>query len=197
MAIIMNSYKRAIISVSDKEGLLEFAQGLSKLGIELIATEGTVKYLGEHGIVAGKITEYTGQKEILGGRVKTLHPKIFAPLLATDEQTEELKNLGLERIDMVVVNLYPFEATIARQGTTYEEAMENVDIGGVTLIRAAAKNAKRVSVITNKEQYPAILEELKSRNGSLSRETLQKLAIAAFKCTADYDTAVHNYLLSR
>ncbi len=193
----MTSYKRALISVSDKDGLLEFAQGLLKIGIELIATEGTVKYLGEHGIVAGKISEYTGQKEILGGRVKTLHPKIFASILATDRQTGELTSLGLDRIDMVVVNLYPFEATISHQSTTYEEAMENVDIGGVTLIRAAAKNAKHVAIITNKVQYPAILEELKSRNGSLSQETLQKLAIAAFKRTADYDTAVYNYLLSK
>jgi len=186
--------RRAIVSVADKEGILEFARGLAALGIEIRASDGTAKYLEENGIKAGTISDFTGQKEILGGRVKTLHPKIFASILATRRQEPELKDIGWETTDMVVVDLYPFEKTISRQGATYEDAMENVDIGGVSLIRAAAKNADRVAVLIAKEQYPTVLDEMKRNAGRLSDETLKNLAIAAFEYTSGYDTAIFNYL---
>ena len=186
--------RKAVISVSDKEGILEFAKGLTSLGIELLATEGTVNYLAQKGIKAETVSAYTGQKEILGGRVKTLHPKIFAPILATRQQETELKSLGLSPFDMVIVNLYPFEATIAKPGITFEEAMENIDIGGVSLIRAAAKNADRVAIITGKHQYQTILDELKKNEGKIGDETLHRLAVAAFEYTSAYDTAIYNYL---
>jgi len=189
--------RKAVISVWDKEGILDFARGLTALGIELISSEGTAKHLADNGVTAGRIAEYTGQKEILGGRVKTLHPSIFAPILATDDQQDELRSLGLVPFDLVVVNLYPFEGTIARPGVTYEEAMENVDIGGVSLIRAAAKNSKRVAVVTNRAQYGPILKELESSGGSLGDQTLQDLALVAFEYTSGYDSAVYNYLCGR
>ncbi len=193
----MISVRKAIISVADKEGILEFAKTIAGLGVEIRASDGTAKFLKENGVKAGTVSEYTGQKEVLGGRVKTLHPKIFASILATSEQLPELKSLGWDPIDMVVVNLYPFQATVARSGTTYQEAMENVDVGGVSLIRASAKNAERVAVITDKSQYALVLDEMKKYGGKVSEETAGKLAIAAFKYTSSYDAAIHDYLVKR
>jgi phosphoribosylaminoimidazolecarboxamide formyltransferase/IMP cyclohydrolase len=190
----MIEVRRAIVSVADKEGILEFARGLVSLGIEIRASDGTAKYLAENGVKAGTISEYTGQREVLGGRVKTLHPKIFASILATKQQEPELRGLGWDATDMVAVNLYPFEDTISRQGATFEEAMENIDIGGVSLIRAAAKNADRVAVLVDKDQYTPIIEEMKRTGGKLGDVTLRKLAIAAFEYTSGYDTAIFNYL---
>ena len=132
---------RALVSVSDKEGLTEFARGLRDLGFELIATDGTAKLLKEAGLAATTVSDYTGLREGLGGRVKTLHPRIFAGILAPTGNEKDLKDLGAVPIDVVVVNLYPFEATVVKPGVGLEEAIENIDIGGVSLIRAAAKNA--------------------------------------------------------
>ena len=193
----MISVRKAIISVSDKEGIMEFARGLDELGVEIMASDGTARYLRENGIKAGNISEYTGQKEVLGGRVKTLHPKIFASILATSKQLPELKSLGWNPIDLVVVNLYPFEATIARPGTTFQEAMENVDIGGVSLIRASAKNADRVAILTDKSQYTQVLDEMRKSGGKIGEDLANKLALAAFKYTSSYDTAIYGYLMKR
>jgi len=193
----MIQVRKAIVSVADKGGILEFAQGMASLGIEIHASDGTAKYLGENGIKVGTISDYTGQKEVLGGRVKTLHPKIFASILATRHQEPELKSLGWDATDLVVVNLYPFEETVSRPNATFEDAMENIDIGGVSLIRAAAKNAGRVAVLVDKAQYAAVLEEMKRSGGRLSDETSRKLAIAAFEYTSGYDTAIFNYLWKR
>ncbi len=193
----MMTVRKAIISVADKDGILEFAKGLTSLGVEIKGSDGTAKYLGENGVKASRISDYTGQREVLGGRVKTLHPKIFASILATKAQLPELQSLGWDPTDMVVVNLYPFEATIARQGTTYQEAMENVDIGGVSLIRAAAKNAERVAVLVSKDQYPVVLEEMKKNGCNLGAETRDRLALSAFRYTSAYDAAIRDYLGKR
>lgn len=189
--------RKAIISVADKDGILEFAKGLVSMGVEIRGSDGTAKYLDENGVKTGRVSDYTGQKEVLGGRVKTLHPKIFASILATEAQLPELKSLGWDSTDMVVVNLYPFEATIARKGTTFQEAMENVDIGGVSLIRAAAKNAERVAVLVNRSQYPVVLEEMRKNGGMIGTETRDRLALAAFSYTSAYDAAIRDYLGKR
>src|SRR2546425_2841168 len=135
--------RRAILSVSDKTGIVEFSKGLVSLGYEILATDGTAKALRSGGVPARSVSEYTGQPEVLGGRVKTLHPKIFAGILAVEGSEAELAQYGIEPVDLVVANLYPFEETISKAGVTHAEAVENIDIGGGSLIRAAAKNAER------------------------------------------------------
>jgi phosphoribosylaminoimidazolecarboxamide formyltransferase/IMP cyclohydrolase len=184
----------AILSVHNKTGLIEFAKGLADLGWTLLASGGTAKLLRENGISVAEVADYTGSPEILGGRVKTLHPAIHGGLLArpTGEDHEQLLNLGWDYIDLVAVNLYPFEETIARPDVTYADAIENIDIGGVTLIRAAAKNHERVTLVCDPFDYDAVLEEL--RNGGISEKTRAKLAIKGFASTAHYDTAIHEYL---
>ena len=191
------SISKAIVSVSDKDGILEFASGLEKMGVKILASDGTARFLKEKGIEAESISDYTGQEEVLGGRVKTLHPKVFASILATTRQLPELKRLGWEPIDMVVVNLYPFESTIAKPGTTFQEAMENVDIGGVSLIRASAKNSERVAVITDKTQYAQVLDEMMRNGGCIGDDVRNSLALAAFKYTSSYDSAIYRYLNKR
>ena len=193
----MISISKAIVSVSDKDGILEFASGLEKMGVKILASDGTARFLKEKGIEAESISDYTGQEEVLGGRVKTLHPKVFASILATTRQLPELKRLGWEPIDMVVVNLYPFESTIAKPGTTFQEAMENVDIGGVSLIRASAKNSERVAVITDKTQYAQVLDEMMRNGGCIGDDVRNSLALAAFKYTSSYDSAIYRYLNKR
>jgi phosphoribosylaminoimidazolecarboxamide formyltransferase / IMP cyclohydrolase len=184
----------AILSVHDKTGLIEFAKGLANLGWTLLASGGTAKLLRENGISVAEVADYTGSPEILGGRVKTLHPAIHGGLLArpTDEDRGQLLNLGWDYIDLVAVNLYPFEKTVAQSDVTYADAIENIDIGGVTLIRAAAKNHERVTLVCEPSDYDAVLGEL--RNGGISEKTRAKLAIKGFESTAHYDTAIHNYL---
>ena len=184
----------AILSVHNKTGLVEFAKGLADLGWTLLASGGTAKLLREKGITVTEVADYTGSPEILGGRVKTLHPAIHGGLLArpTDEDHGQLLNLGWDYIDLVAVNLYPFEETIARTDVTYADAIENIDIGGVTLIRAAAKNHERVTLVCEPADYDAILDEL--RNGGISEKTRAKLAIKGFASTANYDKAIHEYL---
>ena len=184
----------AILSVHNKTGLIEFAQSLASLGWTLLASGGTAKMLREQNISVTEVADYTKSPEILGGRVKTLHPAIHGGLLArpTDEDHQQLLNLGWDYIDLVAVNLYPFEATVAKPDVTYADAIENIDIGGVTLIRAAAKNHERVTLVCDPSDYAAVLDEL--RAGGISAKTRTKLSIKGFASTAHYDTAIHNYL---
>ena len=184
----------AILSVHDKTGLVDFAKGLVDLGWTLLASGGTAKLLRENDLTVTEVADYTQSPEILGGRVKTLHPAIHGGLLArpTDGDHEQLLNLGWDYIDLVAVNLYPFEATIARPNVTYTDAIENIDIGGVTLIRAADKNHERVTLVCDPADYDSVLAEL--RSGGVSAEASKKLAIKGFASTAHYDTAIHAYL---
>src|SRR3989442_1658076 len=154
--------RRAILSVSDKHGIVDLAKGLVALGYELIATDGTAKTLRADGVPVRSVSEYTGQPEVLGGRVKTLHPKIFAAILAVEGSEPELARYGIEPVDLVVANLYPFEETIAKPNVSHAEAVENIDVGGVSLIRAAAKNADRVTVVVRPSRYPDVLRALKA-----------------------------------
>jgi len=185
---------KVILSVHDKTGIIEFAQTLASLGWTLLASGGTAKLLREKGISVTEVADYTKSPEILGGRVKTLHPAIHGGLLArpTDADHQQLLNLGWDYIDLVAVNLYPFEETIAKPNVTYADAIENIDIGGVTLIRAAAKNHERVTLICDPSDYNSVLEEI--RSGGISEGTRRKLAVKGFASTAHYDTAIHAYL---
>ncbi|MBC8334823.1 MAG: hypothetical protein H8E29_06125 [Anaerolineales bacterium] len=186
----------AILSVYDKTGLIDFAKGLIDLGWSLLASGGTSRLLRENGFSVTDVADYTKTPEILGGRVKTLHPAIHGGLLArsTDADHRQLLELGWDYIDLVAVNLYPFEKTIAKPDMTYADAIENIDIGGVTLIRAAAKNHERVTLLCDPADYPSILEEL--RSGGISSETRKELSIKGFASTMRYDTAIYNYLCS-
>jgi phosphoribosylaminoimidazolecarboxamide formyltransferase/IMP cyclohydrolase len=184
----------AVLSVHNKTGLVEFARGLAGLGWTLLASGGTAKLLRENNVSVTEVADYTKSPEILGGRVKTLHPAIHGGLLArpTDEDHGQLLELGWDYIDLVAVNLYPFEETVAKQNVTYADAIENIDIGGVTLIRAAAKNHERVTLVCDPSDYNTVLDEL--RNGGISEKMRAKLAIKGFASTAHYDTAIHDYL---
>lgn len=190
---------RALLSVSDREGIVELARGLSDAGIELFATEGTRAHLVENGLEGVRpASDLTDTTEILGGRVKTLHPGIFAPLLARRDKPEHLAELaaqGLEPIDMVVVNLYPFAQTVRDPVTTLDQALEQIDIGGVALLRAAAKNFPGVAAVSSPTQYALVLRDVKSR-GSVSPETRHKLAAEAFAAIASYDAQIASYINS-
>jgi phosphoribosylaminoimidazolecarboxamide formyltransferase/IMP cyclohydrolase len=188
---------RALLSVSNKEGLVEFAQGLAELGVELIATGGTARTLAEAGLAVRPIEDVTGFPEILDGRVKTLHPAVHGGILARREQAHlaELEAQGITPIDLVAVNLYPFAETVAKPGTTLAEAVEQIDIGGVALLRAAAKNFAHVAVLSDPADYATILAELREQ-GDLSVATRQHLALKAFRHTASYDAAISRYLTS-
>ena len=187
----------AILSVHNKTGLVEFAKGLAELGWTLLASGGTAKLLRECNLSVTEVAEYTKSPELLGGRVKTLHPAVHGGLLArpTAEDHQQLLDHGWDYIDLVAVNLYPFEETVARPNVTYADAIENIDIGGVTLIRAAAKNHERVTLICDPSDYQAVLEEL--RNGGISTKTRARLAIKGFAATANYDTAIRDYLMKQ
>ncbi len=184
----------AILSVHNKTGLVEFANALCDLGWTLLASGGTAKLLRDNNIPVTEVADYTKSPEILGGRVKTLHPAVHGGLLArpTEEDHQQLIDLGWDYIDLVAVNLYPFEETIAKPNVTYADAIENIDIGGVTLIRAAAKNHERVTLVCDPSDYDAVLNEL--RDGGISEKMRTKLAIKGFASTAHYDTAIHDYL---
>ncbi|WP_406676861.1 bifunctional phosphoribosylaminoimidazolecarboxamide formyltransferase/IMP cyclohydrolase [Moorella sp. ACPs] len=187
--------KRALLSVSDKTGLVDLARGLVELGWELISTGGTARTLTAAGLPVTEVAAVTGFPEILDGRVKTLHPKIHGGILArpTPEHLEQLREQGIQPIDLVVVNLYPFRETIARPGVTPEEAIENIDIGGPAMVRAAAKNHERVAVVVDPASYSEVLAELREK-GNLSPATRRRLAAAAFAHTAAYDAAIAAYL---
>src|ERR1700682_291052 len=185
--------RRALISVSDKTGLVDFARELQRFGVEIISTGGTAKTLRDAGLEVRDVSDVTGFPEMMDGRVKTLHPRIHGALLAlrnNPEHAAAMKEHSIEPIDMVVANLYPFEQTISRGGVTLEEAIEQIDIGGPAMIRSAAKNWKDVTVIVSTDNYQPITDELKRHNGSLSRTTRFKLARKAFSRTASYDMTI-------
>jgi phosphoribosylaminoimidazolecarboxamide formyltransferase/IMP cyclohydrolase len=191
--------KRVLISISDKGGLVDFSKGLSKLGFNILSTGGTAKTLESAGIKIKKVSDVTGFPEMLDGRVKTLHPIIHAGILArrnVKKHMDTLKKHNIETIDMLVCNLYPFEVTIKKPKVGIEEVIENIDIGGPTLIRAAAKNYKDVIVVTNKNQYNNVLKTLESK-GDLSLREREKLALDAFTHTAQYDSIISNYLRNK
>src|SRR5512138_2115276 len=193
----MATIQRALLSVSDKTGLVPFAQSLVAAGVELISTGGTARAIREAGLPVKDISAHTGFPEMMDGRVKTLHPKIHGGILARRDvpaHLEALERHGIPPIDLVVVALYPFEATIARAGVTRAEAVEQIDIGGPTMIRAAAKNHEAVAVVTDPSQYAEVLAELERSGGALSRDTCARLAAEAFARTARYDAAIAAYL---
>jgi phosphoribosylaminoimidazolecarboxamide formyltransferase/IMP cyclohydrolase len=192
--------RRALLSVSDKRGLAEFARGLAELGVEIVSTGGTARELSEDGLHVRAIEDYTGFPEMLDGRVKTLNPRIYAGLLAVRDNPDHVGTLNeheIEPIDLVCVNLYPFERTASRRGVPEEEVMENIDIGGPTLIRAAAKNHQFAAVVVSPEAYDAVLEELRQSEGRLSDRTRESLATEAFAYTARYDGAISRWFAER
>jgi len=192
--------ERALISVSDKTGVLEFAKGLREFNIEILSTGGTAKMLAEHGIQVTEVADYTGFPEMLDGRVKTLHPKIHGGILARrdlSEHAEAVRAADIGYIDLVVVNLYPFSQTVAKPDCTLPEAIENIDIGGPTMVRSAAKNYQHVAVVTDPADYASVLAELKANHGSVSTASCYNLARKAFSHTAEYDSAISNYLTAR
>ena len=193
----MPKIRRALISVYDKEGIVAFARGLAELGVEIMSSGGTARLIRESGINVIEVSAYTGFPEMMDGRVKTLHPKVHGGLLALRDNTthiRQMKEHGILPIDMVVVNLYPFERTVAKEGVTMEEAVENIDIGGPSMIRSAAKNYKHVAVIVDPDQYAPVLEEMKKNDGRISESKTLELAVQAFRLTARYDGAISGFL---
>ncbi|NLC53019.1 MAG: bifunctional phosphoribosylaminoimidazolecarboxamide formyltransferase/IMP cyclohydrolase, partial [Firmicutes bacterium] len=193
------SKKLALLSVSDKTGLVEFARGLVEQGFTLISTGGTQRALAEAGLPVQGVADLTGFPEILDGRVKTLHPKIHGGLLARrelEEHRRQMEEHGILPFEVVAVNLYPFAATVAKAGVTLEEAIENIDIGGPTMVRAAAKNHHHVAVVVNPNRYPALLQEL-ADSGAVSAETRFSLAVEAFNHTAHYDALIAQWLAAQ
>jgi phosphoribosylaminoimidazolecarboxamide formyltransferase/IMP cyclohydrolase len=195
----MNTIRRALISVTDKKGIIEFARGLKGFNVAIVSTGGTAAQLRASGIDVIDVSDYTGFPEMMDGRLKTLHPKIHGGLLALRDNEAHMKAARehhIDMIDMVVVNLYRFEDTVAKKDCTLDDAIENIDIGGPTMLRAAAKNYRHVSVITDPADYPAVLEEMKKTGGKISDNTNFALAAKVFRLTARYDGAISNYLSS-
>lgn len=191
----MTKVKRALVSVSDKTGIVEFCQQLNRLGISILSTGGTASLLAENHIDVIEVSDYTGFPEIMDGRVKTLHPRVHGALLGRRGQDDAvMAELGIEPIDLVVVNLYPFEATVSKPDCSLAEAIENIDIGGPAMLRSAAKNHAWVGVVVDARDYPSIIEELEANNGALSDATRFYLAQKVFAHTANYDANVSNYL---
>jgi phosphoribosylaminoimidazolecarboxamide formyltransferase/IMP cyclohydrolase len=192
--------QRALLSVSDKRGIVDFARGLAELGVEIVSTGGTAAALTEAGLEVRAIGDYTGFPEIMDGRVKTLHPKLYAGLLAVRDNEEHLAQAdeqNIEFVDLVCVNLYPFERTAAKRGVGEAEVIENIDIGGPTMLRAAAKNHAYAAVVVKPESYDAVLEELRDAGGTLSMPTRESLAAEAFAYTARYDTAIARWFAEK
>ncbi len=193
----MAKIKRALISVSDKTGIVELASELAKFGVEILSTGGTARLMRDAGLTVKDVSEFTGFPEMLDGRVKTLHPKVHGGLLGLRDNPEHVATMaehGIEPIDMVVVNLYPFEATVANPDCTLEDAIENIDIGGPTMLRSAAKNNRSVTVLVDPADYGAVLEEMKASGGAVSAETNFRLAVKVYQHTAAYDAAISNWL---
>ena len=189
--------KRALVSLSDKTGAVQLGQTLHAMGVQILSTGGTARSLQEAGIPVMEVSRYTGFPEMMDGRIKTLHPKIHGALLGKRDDAEHMKQMkthGIEPIDLVVVNLYPFEKTVAKPDCTLEEAIENIDIGGPTMLRSSAKNYHDVAVVTNPQDYEKIIEEMKKSGGALSLETRFRLAKKVFKLTSHYDKAITEYL---
>jgi phosphoribosylaminoimidazolecarboxamide formyltransferase/IMP cyclohydrolase len=192
--------QRALLSVSDKRGIVDFARGLTELGVEIVSTGGTAAALQEAGLEVRPIDDFTGFPEIMDGRVKTLHPKLYAGLLAVRDNEQHLaqaEEQNIEFVDLVCVNLYPFERTAAKRGVSEAEVIENIDIGGPTMLRAAAKNHAYAAVVVKPESYDAILEELRDAGGTLSMPTRESLAAEAFAYTARYDTAIARWFAEK
>jgi phosphoribosylaminoimidazolecarboxamide formyltransferase/IMP cyclohydrolase len=192
----MGKVKRALISVSHKEGIVDFAQGIAGLGIEILSTGGTAKLLRDGGVPVKDVSEFTGFPEMLDGRVKTLHPKVHGGLLgrrSNPEHVKQMKQHGIEPIDLVVVNLYPFEQTVAKPGCSLEDAIENIDIGGPTMLRSAAKNYTDVAVVVSPQDYGRVLDELR-KTGEVSLKTRFQLCRTVFQHTARYDSAISAWL---
>ncbi|HSB46704.1 MAG TPA: bifunctional phosphoribosylaminoimidazolecarboxamide formyltransferase/IMP cyclohydrolase [Candidatus Bilamarchaeum sp.] len=187
--------KRALVSVHNKEGVVELARALSALGVEIVSSGGTAKLLSDSGVKVVEVSKFTGSPEMMDGRVKTLHPKVHGAILAdrgNKKHMQEAGKLGIKLIDMVVVNLYPFEETV-QKGAPLREAIENIDIGGPTLLRSAAKNFRNVAVVCNPKRYAAILDELKKGNGWLSEKTLERLAMDTWEHVSHYDVFIEQY----
>ena len=192
----MTAIKRALISLSDKSGIIPFAKKLNDSGVSILSTGGTAKLLRDNGIDATEVSDYTGFPEMMDGRVKTLHPKIHGALLGlrdNPEHIEAMQKHGIIPIDMVVINLYPFQQTISR-GCTLDEAIENIDIGGPAMLRSAAKNYKYVTVIIDPKDYDSVLSEMELNDGCVSEETNFRLAIKVFELTSQYDSMIATYL---
>ena len=186
--------RRALISVSDKTGIVEFAKALAEKGVDILSTGGTARLLAEQGLAVTEVSDYTGFPEMMDGRVKTLHPKVHGGILGRRDTDDNIMNEhGIAPIDMVVVNLYPFAETVAKDGCTLEDAVENIDIGGPTMVRSAAKNHKDVTIVVNASDYGRVLTELDANDGSLALKTRFDLAISAFEHTAAYDGMIANY----
>ncbi|MDZ4186445.1 MAG: bifunctional phosphoribosylaminoimidazolecarboxamide formyltransferase/IMP cyclohydrolase [Desulfuromonadales bacterium] len=193
----MSVIKRALISLSDKTGIVDFARELAGFGVEILSTGGTAKLLRDAGLIVKDVADFTGFPEMLDGRVKTLHPKVHGGILGMRDNpahVAKMQEYGIENIDMVVVNLYPFEATVAKDGCSLEDAIENIDIGGPTMLRSAAKNNRDVTVIVDHRDYSGVLEEMRSSGGAVSRERNFALAVKVYQHTAAYDGAISNWL---
>ncbi len=195
------SIKRALLSVSDKCGIEPFARSLTEdFGVEVLSTGGTARALREAGVEVTEVASFTGSPEILDGRVKTLHPAVHGGILCRRDHPDDkllIEDGSLRPIDLVAVNLYPFRQTVAREGVTLEEAVEQIDIGGPTMIRSSAKNHAWVTVLTDPDDYEPVLQELARTGGEVGSETNGRLAVKAFEHTASYDTAIHAFLASR
>lgn len=193
----MSVIRKALLSVSNKMGIEEFAKALRLMDVQILSTGGTAKALRDAGLYVKDVSEYTGFPEMLEGRVKTLHPKIHGGLLCrrdNPEDMEEIKKHGIDTIDMVVVNLYPFEETVSKSGVTLAEAIENIDIGGPTMLRSASKNFRDVAVIVDPSDYKKIILEMRKLKGELSYKTRLGLAKKVFRRTSQYDKAIASYL---
>ena len=193
----MSKMRKAIISVTDKTGIVEFAKSLVGFDVEILSTGGTAKVLRDGGVSVTDISAYTGFPEMMDGRVKTLHPKVHGGLLGLRDNPEHVKVMaehGIESIDLVVVNLYQFEKTVSKEGVTLEEAIENIDIGGPSMLRSAAKNFKSVTVIVDPDDYGEVLKEMTSSKGETLLSTRLRLARKVFQLTHEYDGAISRYL---
>jgi phosphoribosylaminoimidazolecarboxamide formyltransferase/IMP cyclohydrolase len=193
----MSKIERALVSVSDKTGIVDLAKELAAFDIEILSTGGTARQMRDAGLQVIDVSDYTGFPEMMNGRVKTLHPMIHGGLLGlrnNPEHVEVMGKHGIKKIDMVVVNLYPFKETVAKPDVTLEDAIENIDIGGPSMLRSAAKNFESVTVLTEPEDYSDVLEEMKKSGGSVSRETNFRLAVKVYKKTSEYDRMITEYL---
>jgi phosphoribosylaminoimidazolecarboxamide formyltransferase/IMP cyclohydrolase len=196
----MKPITRAVMSVTDKSGLAEFAKFLAEHQVEILSTGGTAKLLRDNGVPVIEVSDFTGFPEMLDGRVKTLHPKIHGGILGRRDlasHQEQMAAHGIKPIDLVVVNLYQFEKTIAKPGCTLEDAIENIDIGGPTMLRAAAKNYPAVTVVVDPADYPHLMQEMKLNKGATNLATRFNLAAKVFKLTHEYDGAIYRYLTAK